>query len=191
MRSALLALTLCAHCAAFADAPNAAPPAQTAVSATTTAPASAATFIVVTGTYVNPSAAASAVQPVAMPVHAIPTCEEIKAFKDKMHKAVDAALKYPAELKFRPATGVTIVTYDYVDGKTEDPRITQWSGDGRLDRAALAAVKNADFAAIRPGIGDKKIHDVVIIVFDNSANTDKNTKEQQQKKLDTAMQGCG
>jgi len=32
---------------------------------------------------------------------------------------------------------------------------------------------------------------VVIIVFDNSANTDKNTKEQQQKKLDTAMQGCG
>jgi len=140
---------------------------------------------------VNPPAAASSSQSVAAPAHAIPTCEEIKVFKDKMHKAVDAALKYPAELKFRPAAGVTIVTYDYVDGKTENARITQWSGDGRLDRAALAAVKNADFASIEPGIGKKKIHDVVIIVFDNSANTDKNTKEHQQKKLDTAAQECG
>ena len=115
-----------------------------------------------------------------------PSCTDIKVFKDKMHAAVDAALKYPAELKFHPTAGVTIVTYDYQDGRTENPHITQWSGDGRLDRAALKAVKDADFASIRPAIGHTHIHDAVIIVFDNSANTDKNAEEQPKKKDLTA-----
>jgi outer membrane biosynthesis protein TonB len=119
-----------------------------------------------------------------------PSCVEIKAFKDKMHAAVDAALRYPAELKFRPTAGVTIVTYDYQDGRTENPHITQWSGDGRLDRAALKAVKDADFASIRPRIGHTHIHDAVIIVFDNSANMDKNAAEQPKKK-DPAADPCG
>lgn len=105
-----------------------------------------------------------------------------------MHAAVDTALKYPAELKFRPASGVTIVTYDYQDGRTEDAHITQWSGDGRLDRAALNAVKDADFASITPGIGHKRIHDAVIIVFDNSANVDKNVAEHQKKDPATKEQ---
>jgi len=120
----------------------------------------------------------------------MPSCDEIKAFKDKMHAAVDAALKYPAELKFRPTAGVTIVTYDYQDGRTLDPHITQWSGDGRLDRAALNSVKDADFASITPGIGHAHIHDAVIIVFDNSANIDKNTAEHEKKK-DPAAERCG
>jgi len=119
-----------------------------------------------------------------------PTCADIKAFKDKMHAAVDAALVYPAELKFHPTAGVTIVTYDYQDGRTQDPHITQWSGDGRLDRAALKAVKNADFASIRPGIGHTHIHDAVIIVFDNSSNIDKNAAEAPQKKKDPAAEPC-
>lgn len=119
-----------------------------------------------------------------------PSCADIKAFKDKMHAAVDAALVYPAELKFHPTAGVTIVTYDYQDGRTENPHITQWSGDGRLDRAALKAVKTADFASIRPGIGHTHIHDAVIIVFDNSSNIDKNAAEQPKKK-GLAADPCG
>jgi protein TonB len=120
----------------------------------------------------------------APPADTEPTCEELKSFKAKMHAAVDAALKYPATLKFKPAAGVTIVTYDYQDGQAKNAHITQWSGDGRLDRSALAAVTDADFASITPGIGHKRIHDVVIIVFDNYKDDGgKNTKEREDKKL--------
>jgi len=110
-----------------------------------------------------------------------------------MHKAIYAALRYPAELSFYPAVGVTIVGYDYQDGKVSGARITQPSNDGRLDRTALRAVQNADYASITPGIGPFKIHDSVIVVFDNSANSEKNDAEQKKKedRADPAPDGCG
>lgn len=123
----------------------------------------------------------------------LPTCQEIKAFKDKLHAVINAALRYPAELAFYPATGVTIVGYDYQDGKVSGAHITQASNDGRLDRTALRAVQNADYASIRPGIGSLKLHDSVIIVFDNSANSEKNVAEQKKKddKADPVPDSCG
>ena len=156
------------------DAATALPAATTVVSPTTTAvPAATSTLL--------PAAAPSVSAPSA--------CQALKAFKDELHAAIDAALKYPAELKFRPASGVTIVSYDYAEEQLNNIRITQWSGDSRLDRAALAAVMNADVASIKPGIGTQKFHDSVIVLFDNSANTDKNTAE--HKKKDAASQPCG
>lgn len=100
-----------------------------------------------------------------------------------MHAAVNAALKYPAELKFMPAAGVTFVAYEYQDGRTENVHITQSSGDHMLDRAAVAAVKNADFTSITPNISHWRIQDVVIIIFDNSRDTgEKNAKEWPTKQ---------
>jgi len=143
-----------------------------AASAAAAKPASTAT--------VAPAVSSTAPKPAATDA---PSCDDIKIFKDKMHTAVDAALKYPAELKFRPTSGVTFVAYEYQDGHTENVHITQWSGDGRLDRAAVAAVKNADFSSITPGIGHKHIHDVVIIIFDNYKDDGgKNTKDQSPGK---------
>ena len=96
-----------------------------------------------------------------------------------MHAAVDAALRYPAELKFMPAAGVTFVAFEYQDGRTENVHVTQSSGDHMLDRAAVAAVKNADFASITPNIVHWRIQDVVIVVFDNSRDDgQKNAKGQ-------------
>lgn len=202
MRSALLGLSFCIVAAAWADTPapataaapaiatvapitSSAAPADAPAAASTAAPASAPPSATSAPPQTSGTASASDVYAVKTP-----SCEEIKAFKSKMHAAVDDALKYPADLKFEPAAGVTIVTYDYEDGHTLNPHITQWSGDGRLDRAALNAVKNADFASITPGIGRQHIHDAVIIVFDNSANIDKNAVEQPKKK-DPAAEPCG
>jgi outer membrane biosynthesis protein TonB len=142
------------------------------------------------------AAAASAAAPAtqAAPASAtaavpLPTCQEIKAFKDKLHKAIDAALQFPAELSFYPAVGVTIVGYDYQDGKVSGVHITQKSNDGRIDRAALRAVQDADYASITPGIGSLKLHDSVIVVFDNSGNSEKNVAE-QQKQADPVADSC-
>lgn len=208
MRSLLLIFGSCAIFTASADEPVPAPPPQTALAAapaslntsaaasTSSAPASATASGGWVIRMVSPTAASRSSPPAAtlntpvaasttatVPAHAEPTCEDVKVFKDKMHAAVDAALKYPAELKFHPTAGVTFVAYEYQDGSTENVHITQWSGDGRLDRAAVAAVKNANFAAITPGIGHTRIHDVVIIIYDNyKDNGGKNTKQQPQDK---------
>lgn len=109
-----------------------------------------------------------------------------------MHRAIYAALRYPAELSFHYTQGVTIVGYDYQDGKVSAVRVTQPSNDSRLDRTALRAVQNADYASITPGIGPFKLHDSVIVVFDNSANSEKNVAEQKKKddKDDKAKDRC-
>jgi TonB family protein len=136
---------------------------------------------------------APATVPAAQAVSAdfVPTCDELKAFKDKMHAAVDAALRYPPELRFHPTAGVTIVAYDYEDGKLSNVHLTQWSGDKRLDRSALNAVNNADFASITPGVGKTHIRDSVIIVFDNYKDDgEKNTKEREKKDKDPAADAC-
>jgi TonB family protein len=136
------------------------------------------------------TAPAPATQPIPASVApALPTSQEIKAFKDKLHQAIDAALHYPAELSFHAAVGVTIVGFDYQDGKVSGVHITQASNDGRLDRTALRAVQNADYSSITPGIGSLKLHDSVIIVFDNSGNSEKNVAE-QKKKDDPTQDSC-
>jgi TonB family protein len=85
---------------------------------------------------------------------------------------------------------VTIVGYDYQDGKVSGVHVTQASNDGRLDRTAVRAVEDADYASITPGIGSLKLHDSVIIVFDNSANSEKNVAEQKRKQ-EPGQDDCG
>ena len=122
-----------------------------------------------------------------LPVH---SCAEIKAFKDKLHKAIDAALKYPRMLSLHPLVGVTSVAYDYVDGGVEDVHITMYSGEADLDRIALAAVKNADVASITPRIDDERIHDVVIIIYDNTGDPDNADVKKGKKARDIAKSKC-
>ncbi|HEY1773482.1 MAG TPA: hypothetical protein VGH91_09850 [Gammaproteobacteria bacterium] len=160
-------LSACAVTAAMADIP----PQVTAAATAGAVPISAPGPV----TQIGPASTTLSAVP------ALPSCRDIKAFKDKLHRAIDAALKFPAELSFYPATGVTIVGYDYQDGKVSGVHITQKSNDGRIDRAALRAVQNANYSSISPGIGSLKLHDSVIIVFDNSANSEKNVAEQKKK----------
>lgn len=116
--------------------------------------------------------------PAPSPAH---SCAEIKAFKDKLHRLIDAALKYPQQLLERPATGVTSIAYDYLDGRVEDVHITMASGDAMLDRAALNAVKNADYGAVAQGLTGQTLHDVVIIVYDNTGQVDQVEQENRAR----------
>lgn len=114
-------------------------------------------------------------------------CAEIRAFKVKLHKLIDAALKYPQQLLERPATGVTSVAYDYQDGRVDNVHITMASGDAMLDRAALNAVKNADYGIVAHGFSGQSLHDVVIIVYDNTGQVDQAEQEnhaRHQQHLD-------
>ena len=169
MRAVCLVLSSFISMAVMADTP---PVQATAAAAVAAAPAA---------TQVAPASATAAAP--------LPTCQELKAFKDKLHMAIDAALKFPAELSFYPSIGVAIVGYDYQDGKVSGVHITQKSNDGRIDRAALRAVQNADYASITPGIGSLKLHDSVIVVFDNSGNSEKNVAE-QKKQADPTSDSC-
>lgn len=134
-----------------------------------------------------PPPATQAAASVATPAH---SCAEIKAFKDKLHKAIDTALKYPRMLALHPLVGVTSIAYDYVDGSVEDAHITMWSGEADLDRIALAAVKNADVASITPRIDDERIHDVVIIIYDNTGDPDNADVKKGKKARDIAEAKC-
>jgi len=123
----------------------------------------------------------------AAPAH---SCRELKAFKDQLHKAIDAALKYPHALALHPLVGVTSVAYDYVNGSVEDVHLTMSSGEADLDRIALAAVKNADYAAITSRIDDERIHDVVIIIYDNTGDPDNADVKKGKKQQDAAESKC-
>lgn len=127
--------------------------------------------------------------PVSTPAPAH-SCAELKAFKDQIHKAINAALKYPHELVKHPITGVTSIAYDYMDGHVSNVRITMNSGDETLDRVAVTAVKEADYASINPRIDDQTIHDLVIIVFDNTGELDHEAAMKSAKKKQPAAE-CG
>lgn len=101
------------------------------------------------------------------------SCYALAAFKKKIHDAIDAALKYPAKMAFSSAKGITTIEYDYLNGYVTNIWIRDSSGDSVLDRAAVTAVKHADYASIQPAIHNKLIHDRVFIIFDNTAILDK------------------
>jgi len=103
----------------------------------------------------------------AAPLH---PCSEMRAFKDRLHQAITDALRYPHALALHPVVGVTDVSYDYFAGQVSNVRISMASGDKMLDRVAVAAVKNADYASIKPRIDDQVIHDVVIVIYDNTSD---------------------
>jgi TonB family protein len=97
-------------------------------------------------------------------------CSEMKAFKDRLHQVITDALRYPHALALHPVVGVTNVSYDYFAGQVSNVRISMASGDKMLDRVAVAAVKSADYSSIRPRIDDQLIHDVVIVIYDNTSD---------------------
>lgn len=142
----------------------------------------------------------------AAPVRAIPTsaiaapatapaapahsCAEIKAFKDRLHKAINAALKYPHAMSQHPVVGVTSIAYEYFDGQVRDARITMRSGDEMLDRTALEAVTEADYASIPSPIDDEPIHDLVIIIFDNTGESDHEPMKKKARDQQDAAEAC-
>jgi TonB family protein len=95
-------------------------------------------------------------------------CSALDTLKTKIHLAIYNALKYPASTSFYAATGVTTIKYDYLNGHVNNIHMRESSGNAILDRTALKAVKNAHYPPASGILHDKKISDVVYIVYDNS-----------------------
>jgi periplasmic protein TonB len=109
---------------------------------------------------------------------ALPTapCNALETLKAKIHLAIYNALKYPANTAFYAATGVTAVKYEYLNGQAGDIHMIGSSGNGILDRAALRAVKNAQYPPASSLFRDKSITDVIYFIFDNSDLMTRNSR---------------
>ena len=151
----------------------------------------AAPAVATRATEVRPIPASAIDAPAAAPTTPVHSCTEVKAFKDRLHKAINDALKYPHAMSLHPVVGVTNIAYEYFDGKPRNVRITMHSGDATLDRTALAAVTEADYAAISPRIDDMPIQDLVIIIFDNTGETDHEPMKKKAKAEQDAAEACG
>lgn len=141
-------------------------------------------------TEVRAMPAAAIETPAAAPTAPAHSCAEVKAFKDRLHKAINDALKYPHAMSLHPVVGVTNIAYEYFDGKPRNVRITMRSGDEMLDRTALAAVTDADYASVSPRIDDEPIKDLVIIIFDNTGETDHEPMKKKAKAEQDAAEAC-
>jgi protein TonB len=95
--------------------------------------------------------------------------------RGRLHQAIYAALRYPAQTAYYAATGVTAIEYNFVSGHAVDVRIADSSGDKLLDRVAVSAVKDAKYPTPDPDSASRTIHDVVYIIFDNTGRLQRNS----------------
>lgn len=128
---------------------------------------------------------------VAMPSETGKACSQLDVLRAAVHRAIYAALKYPAEARYYASTGVTAISYVYLDGHVDDIHVDTPSGDRMLDRVALNAVKRADYPS-SGGLAGKPIHDVVYVIFDNTGRLQRNSfgaqrdsGEEMNKDLDS------
>jgi protein TonB len=65
------------------------------------------------------------------------------SFEGALRAAIESALHYPESARMSGIAGRTRVAFDYRDGAISNARVIVSSGAGLLDRAALAAVRDA------------------------------------------------
>ncbi|QGZ65661.1 TonB family protein [Paraburkholderia acidisoli] len=143
-------------------APPKAPPAPPAPPATPAAPAA-------------PSAPApSAATP---PVHAPPPERAAPAapsapspnFAGELRAAIEAALRYPESARMAGISGRTRVAFSYRDGVASDATVLVSSGVALLDRAALAAVRDARYPKPDPAFAGKTLTEQLWVNFNLDA----------------------
>lgn len=79
--------------------------------------------------------------PAAAPAPAAAT----PSFEGELRAAIQAALRYPEAARMAGMAGHTRVAFKYRDGTVTDVKVVISSGIGLLDRAALAAVRDANY----------------------------------------------
>ncbi|MGH8284028.1 MAG: TonB family protein [Gammaproteobacteria bacterium] len=85
------------------------------------------------------------------------SCNELELLKSRMHQAIYDAVKYPPNVAYSVARGVTSIRYDYLNGHVVNARIIASSGTGTLDRAAVRAVRDAKYPPAPAALRDKDI----------------------------------
>jgi protein TonB len=116
-----------------------------------------------------PSAAPTEAPPPAPPP-AAPAAPAVPAgptptFEGALRAAIQAALRYPEAARMAGMSGRTRVAFHYRDGVVSDVSVVISSGMGMLDRAALAAVRDANCPKPEPAFAGKTLSEQLWVNF--------------------------
>ncbi|RKF47130.1 energy transducer TonB [Paraburkholderia fungorum] len=87
------------------------------------------------------------------------------SFEAALRAAIQSALHYPESARMGGIAGRTRVSFDYRDGAISDARVVVSSGVGLLDRAALAAVRDAVCPKPEPAFAGKTLSEQLWVTF--------------------------
>jgi protein TonB len=82
-----------------------------------------------------------------------------------LRAAIQAALHYPESARMASISGRTRVAFQYRDGVVSDVRVVVSSGMGLLDRAAVAAVRDAAYPKPEPAFVGKTLSEQLWVTF--------------------------
>jgi protein TonB len=119
---------------------------------------------------VAPSAPPTEPAPVPRPAPAPPPPPVAPAttspsFEGALRAAIQAALHYPESARMASISGRTRVAFQYRDGVVSDVRVVVSSGMGLLDRAAVAAVRDAAYPKPEPAFVGKTLSEQLWVTF--------------------------
>lgn len=106
-------------------------------------------------------APAAAPAPVAPPAPAHPS----SSFESALRAAIQAALRYPESARMGGISGRTRVQFQYRDGVVSGATVVVSSGVALLDRAALAAVRDASYPKPDAGFAGKTLTEQLWVNF--------------------------
>jgi protein TonB len=87
------------------------------------------------------------------------------SFEGALRAAIQAALHYPEAARMAGMSGRTRVAFHYRDGVVSDVTVVVSSGMGMLDRAALAAVRDANCPKPEPAFAGKTLSEQLWVNF--------------------------
>ena len=94
-----------------------------------------------------------------------PSAAQSASFEGALRAAIQAALHYPESARMAGMSGRTRVAFEYRDGVVSDISVAVTSGIGLLDRAALAAVRDAVYPKPVAPFAGKTISEQVWVTF--------------------------
>jgi protein TonB len=114
-----------------------------------------------------PSAAPTEPAPTPRPAPAPPAAPTTASpsFEGALRAAIQAALHYPESARLSGMSGRTRVAFQYRDGVVSDVRVVVSSGIGLLDRAAVAAARDAAYPMPEPAFVGKTLSEQLWITF--------------------------
>jgi protein TonB len=99
--------------------------------------------------------------PVPTTLPATPTA----SFEGALRAAIQATLRYPESARMAGMAGRTRVAFQYRDGVVSGVKVVISSGMGLLDRAALAAVQDANYPKPEPAFVGKTLSEQLWVTF--------------------------
>jgi periplasmic protein TonB len=101
----------------------------------------------------------------APPPPPAPSATASPSFEGALRAAIQAALHYPESARMAGMAGRTRVAFKYRDGQVSDVTVVVSSGIGLLDRAAVAAVRDAAYPKPEPAFVGKTLSEQLWVTF--------------------------